>query len=404
MGGVRTALAKVGIGIIGTNSFIYERNVLDTPRHAPAKYDSTFYRGKAYIGEDDTYVNDANVAITYDMSRYKIPDGQLIVQFAKSDCNDGYYFVPTTKFMLNQLAWFQTLFNKKLDLKLGWINNNSDFIGSTVGGNFANTFGPGESIPVLIGMSLPPAPTVRFTWHVNDNVYEEFAVQRSLPVSGATGFPYYDEGIDNPYGIHFNSSISGTGELFINEFGYRQNPGPGRPSTWLRYTMMYNNSKFTDYSQLATGGTERGESAQSFLLDRQLWQQNPSSYATAYRGIYAGLTYQYAPSTTSPVTGYYEGRLYWIGPTPRRSSDLVQIVYGHNEKSKYLVDFSNKNNKGTDLIAQDRSNTYTTSYVAHLKRGIFASGGFSYTDRPSGTYFIGEGSSLNFLSSVYLVF
>jgi hypothetical protein len=35
---------------------------------------------------------------------------------------------------------------------------------------------------------------------------------------------------------------------------------------------------------------------------------------------------------------------------------------------------------------------------------VFASGGLAYTDRPSNTYFVGEGSALNFLGGVFFVF
>jgi porin len=402
-GGLRTQLGRAGIGFIETSRLIYEKNTLGTPRNASAKDNGTYPDGKAYIGEDNTFVTTSNLWITYDTSRWGVPDGQLILSIAKNDCDDHIGFAPTSPIQFGEIAWFQTLAHRKIDFKAGWDLNLYEFIGSNVGGNFANTFGPAQTIQVLMGLSMPEAPTARFTWHVSDNFYEEFGVQRSMPVAGKTKNPYYDENTDNPLGIHFNSSIPGTGELFLNEIGYKQEAAPGKPSTWFRYTSMFNNSSFTDFTRLASNGMVRGNNAQSFLLDHQLWQQNPATPATAYQGFYVGLSYQMASPNATPVTSYEEGRAYWMAPF-RRPADLFQIVYGHNEFNKYLADFENQFANQTGIYGQLRSNTYTATYLAHLRRGVFASGGFAYTDRPSQQYFIGEGSSLNFLGSVLLIF
>ncbi len=406
-GGWRSKLAKAGFGLLGISMTSFQENLLDTPSQAPLQYASAYWRRKAYAGQSATYNEQAYIVLTYDTSKWGVPDGQIILMTLKNTGNDALGNIPSVKWGADEIAWYQTLFAKKVELKLGLVSNTDEFIGSYIGGMFANTFGSGASIPLELGLSVGTVPSVRFTWHITDTVYEELGVQRSYPTHGPTGNPWADESNDNPHGLAWNSSIPGTGEWIINEFGYKQNAAPGKPYTWARFTTLYNNGVFTDFSQLAQGvqgATIRGNNAQSFLLYRQIWQQNPSSAATAYRGIYAGVSYQYAPVNATPVTSYYQGRIYWKGPARKRSSDMAQLVYTHNEFNKYRADFTNLTSSSTGLYGQKRANSYLVSYTAHVKRGIYGSGGLSYTDTPSSTYFMGEGSALNFMGSMVLIF
>ncbi len=407
VGGWRSKLAKAGFGVLGISMTSFENNLLNTPSQAPLQYTSAYWRRKTYASESPTYNVQDYIAVTYDTSKWGIPDGQIILMTLKNDDNDALGNLPQVRWGADEIAWYQTLFSKKVEIKFGMVSNVDEFMGSYIGGIFANTFGAGASIPFLLGMSVGTVPSARFTWHIADGVYEELGVQRSYPTHGPTGNPWVDESTDNPHGLAFNSDIPGTGELVLNEFGYRKSAAPGRPYVWARFTTFYNNGVFTDFSQFAQGittATVRGNNAQSFYLDRQVWQQNPSSAATAYRGIYAGLTYQYAPANATAVTSYYQGRLYWTGPSQKRPADMIQVVYNHNEFNKYIADHTNQTSATTGLYGQKRSNSYSLIYLAHLKRGIYGTTGLTYTDTPSSTYFMGEGSALSFLGGMTLVF
>ena len=149
----------------------------------------------------------------------------------------------------------------------------------------------------------------------------------------------------------------GTGELFVNEFGYKQDATPGSRYTWVRLGAMYNNSTFHDFTksvedgglvQGAIGPTVDGNAGFYLLADRQIWQPAPGSATTAYRGLYAGATVMYARPRTTPITQYYEGRLYAKAPFASRPRDLVSLVAYYQVNSPYLVDNLNTLNE-TDI-------------------------------------------------------
>jgi porin len=146
------------------------------------------------------------------------------------------------------------------------------------------------------------------------------------------------------------------------------------------------------------------------LADRQLIQTAPDSALTAYRGIYAGATFEYAPARPIAISQYYEARVYGIGLLPTRPTDLASFVYNHQTFSHYLADQLNPlaataAAQGVDVpFARRGSNAYTVSYLAHLFPGVYASAGIGYTDHPSALYFQKEGGSLNLLAGLLTVY
>ncbi len=62
----------------------------------------------------------------------------------------------------NFLAYYQTLFDRQLEIKFGLLANQNEFVGQTVGGNFVTTGGPASSIITLLGMSVSPVSTWSF--------------------------------------------------------------------------------------------------------------------------------------------------------------------------------------------------------------------------------------------------
>ncbi|MEY9495878.1 porin [Bradyrhizobium elkanii] len=411
-GGWRSALASVGFGVSAYDIAIFSNNMLNTPNQVPGNFPPCTSRysqatgalcagNQTYFGQRPSYINTPVVAVTYDLSRWGVPDGQLIVAGQHSITND-IAFMPYL-FQVAELAWYQTLLDKKVEIKFGYVGNTHEFISTFIGGNFASTFGPSAAIPVQLGLSIAPTPSFRGTWHVTDTVYIESAVQRSTAINSVTGNVVFDEALTNPTGLNWNGP-NGTRALFITELGYKREASPGAPKTWLRLDFLYNNSTFKDFSQLATnpGATRDGNYGVTFLGDRQLWQQDPSSPFTAYRGIYAGVSLMYAPPETTAISQYYEGRAYWIGPLDSRPTDMASIVYARNVVSHYLPDVTNPFASMTGAYAARTTNAITASYTAHLRPGLWGTLGVSYTDHPSVAYFKTQGSSLNFLASLVM--
>jgi porin len=412
--GLRTTLDRYGLGFIEYNITQLTDNTLATPLKVPQAYAPSINRGtvaagnQVYNGERPTF---ANISLLYaidDTSRLGIPDGQIIVGASKLN-STWQPFLPN-QFSLQQLTYYQTLFEKKLEVEVGLLSNTSNFVGTNIGGTFATTFGPAAAVHVLLGMSFVQTPAVVLKYHVAENIYSEASVQRSDPVHGPTGNPIFDGAKQNPAGVRF--SAPGDGVFLVDEVGYRREAAPGVPETWIRAAGMYNNARFTDYSRVAldAGATVEGNEGVYVLADRQILQTAPGSALTAYRGLYVGGTFEYAPQRTTPISQYEEARLYSVGPFDKRPTDLVSFVYNHQVFSHYIADALNPVSAAAAQfgvaipMAVRASNAYTVSYLAHIAPGAYVSGGLGYTDHPSAITFKGEGHALTALLGLLTVF
>jgi porin len=314
------------------------------------------------------------------------------------------------------------------------VPNQNEFVGQTIGGNFATTGGPANSIITLLGMSVSPVSTwsFRVTGHLG-KFYNETAVMRSLVVNGPTGNVLFDTDELNPTRLDWNVNTSsfsptaevgapGTGELFVDEFGYKQDATPSSLYTWARLGVMYNNSTFHDFTKsVADGGlvlgaigpTKDGNVGFYLLADQQIWQAAPDSTNTASRGLYAGATIMYARPQTTPITQYYEGRLYMKAPFASRPKDLVSLVAYYQVNSPYLVDNLNTLN-AVGTYGKPETWSATVGYLARLRPGVSLALGFNYTANPSQAFYFGpskanplqrfEGNALNFQATLFTTF
>jgi porin len=430
-GGWRSNLASVGIGVIEYNISRFQVNLLDTPREGP-RFNPFYESNQSYFGQKPSFNNFSTLVLTYDVSRFGLPDAQL--QYS------AFYVYSTWQGFLpdvlatNFLAYYQTSFDRQLEMKFGLLANQGEFMGQTVGGNFVTTGGPANSIPTQLGMSVSPVSTwsFRLTGHFG-KFYYETAVMRSLVVNGPSGNSLFDTDALNPTRFDWNVNTSsysataevgapGTGELFANELGYKQVSTPDSLYTWGRAGVLYNNSTFHDFTKsVAEGGlvrgpigpTREGNAAFYLLADRQLWQSAPGSASTAGRGLYVGGTAMYARPETTAITQYYEGRVYLKGPFASRPKDLVSIVGYYSVHSPYLVDnVRTLNAIGTYGKAETWS--ATVGYLANLRPGAYLTLGLSYTANPSQANYFGpsianpsqrfEGNALNFQATLFTAF
>jgi porin len=377
--GIRSSLAGLGIGYIGYSNNNFYNNMLNGER-------TTFGR-QTYNGQKPTFFTNNVMQLTYDLSRYGIPDGQIVV--------GGVYNFDTwapagpNALSLATFSYYQTFLNKQIELKFGYLANAVEFWGPFLAGNLATgIFGPSATIPVELGISAYAWATPAINIKINgpDGFYNKLGVQRASSPDGPAV-----EKIDNPTGLNWSTPNSGV--LVINEFGYRKEAAPGQLATWVRAAPMFNNSQYINF---ALGGRSTGNYAGYFLADQQIVQLAPVA-GQAARGVYAGITAMYAPPELNRFSQYYELRLYGIGLLPSRPRDMLSLVVSQNVFSHYLVDIALQQGQ----LAHDDSLSVTASYIASIAPGIRIGIGLGYTNHPTPVVYTPQtGSALNILANI----
>jgi porin len=272
--------------------------------------------------------------------------------------------------VFRELAYYQSYFNKAVEVKIGFMTNYFEYVGLFTGGSIVLAGGINGLIPIETGLSPDPTPTpaVNFTFHGSDGLYAKFGVQRSISPQGVN----YE--IQNN-GIGFRFSQPGAGPLYIGEFGVKRPPSPDGHQIWLRAGAMYNDS---DYQKF-TGGTTSNHSVY-VAGDYQLTQL---SEALPYRGIYVGASAFWAPSNVNVYTQQYTARVYGIGLIDSRPADSISLQYTYNE-------FSKQAQNSYQMFGMDTNPSQYSiqaSYSAHVTRGVYFIPGITYYKHPS---FIGN--------------
>ena len=156
--GIRSSLAALGIGYIGYSSNSFYNNMLPAER--------TTFGQQIYNGQKPTFFTNNVMQVTYDLSRYGIPDGQIVL--------GGVYNFDTwapagpNALSLATLSYYQTFLNKQVELKVGYLANVGEFWGPFLAGNLsASIFGPSATIPVEAGLSAPAWATPAINIKVN---------------------------------------------------------------------------------------------------------------------------------------------------------------------------------------------------------------------------------------------
>ncbi|WP_271567057.1 carbohydrate porin [Bradyrhizobium sp. CCBAU 11386] len=384
-GGVRSALANVGIGYVGWTQNSFANNLL------PNAARSTI-ANQLYNGQNPTFNTVNYMWTTYDLSRYGIPDGQIVVAAEQQ----YWTWKPggPDRIGIDTISYYQTFFDRKLEFKIGYLPNQNEFAGTLVGGNAgANVFGPSANILFQGGMSNNPAPTpaVNLKFNVNDRLYDRVSFQRSISPDGQ-----FVQLTQNPTGL--NWSTPNAGLLVLNELGYKEKAAVGVPDTWLRAGAGFNNSNYNNL-QYPNGPRADENSFYYVAADRQLWQT--AAQSSAARGIYGGFTVMYAPPDLNKVTEYYELRLYAKGLFDSRPSDQIAVVATDTVWSHFAVDAAAA--KGS-LVHLD-SKAISATYTAHLAPGVYLNLGLSYIDHPTSiTYTPQTGHALNFSASTAVFF
>ncbi|WP_258769282.1 carbohydrate porin [Bradyrhizobium arachidis] len=384
-GGVRSALGEVGIGYVGGTVNTFVANQL------PNAAKSTI-RDQLYAGQNPTFNTLNFMIVTYDLSRFGIPDGQIIV-----GAQQQYWtWKPggPDRVGINTIAYYQTFFGGKLELKMGYLRNINEFAGTVVGGNAAvNVFGASSNILYQAGMSnnAAPTPALNVKYNFDDRFYDKISIQRSLSPDGQ-----FVHILENPTGLDWSTTNAGV--LLLDEVGYKNKAAPGLPETWLRAGAGFNNSSYTDL-QYPKQPRADGNSIYYVAADTQLWQSDVQG--SPARGVYAGVSVMYAPPDLNRVSEYYELRLYAKGLFDSRPRDQIAIVATNTAWSNVAVEAA----AAKGHLVHRNSTALSGTYTAHLAPGVYSSLGLTYINNPTSiTYTPRTGHALNVLVSTSIFF
>jgi porin len=387
----RTNLAKHGFGLTLYSADITQSNTLN---HYVPPSNQQAYAGQRWQGQLAIYS-----LLTYDLSQYGVPDGQIIAGGGSAQGTDIRYLV--NALTLTELAYYQTAFNKALEFQIGYLNLGYQFQGTQVGGNIANVLGYASGIQQEVGGGLQTSvlPTATVKWNITDRFYDKAAVSRSLVPNavGGLGNSLEQEHYSNPTGIKLTNTANVFGvqyptsrELIINEIGYRNAAGPNDPMNWVRFDAYYNFSKYEDLQNPGTPaqpGQQVNNMAAQLFVDRQIWQSEPGSSITAYKGLYLGATAAYASPQANSVYEDFGVRAYTYGMFDR-PHDQISLIWEHQAFSPYVanpVDNSPACFSGAQCV-RHAANTYSLVYNIGLFPGVYVGLGVSYIDHPSASW------------------
>ena len=389
--GIRNTLAQNGISYFGFSTTTYQDNIIRHGLPAGNQFGPHSRDLQSYAGQLPTYTTANTIFLMYDLARYGIPDGQIAI--AGSLLQTNWEPGDPNGINVGQISYYQTAFNRLLEIKVGYLTNNLEYLGTQIGGNIgAGLFGVSAAIPFEEGQNLgsfpPPAANVKV--NLPDHLYTKLGVQRGTSPDGLTA-----ERLENPTSIRFTGPNDGV--VVIDETGYRVNAAPGQMSTWIRGAANYTSSRYTNFSTFERQQPNYG----LYLLgDRQIIKTAPhGGPRTAFDGLYVGFSAMFAPKYLNAFSQYYEGRVYGFGLIPGRPFDLTSFAWDQNVFSKVLV------NEGRlfGQLTHTNANTFTGSYNIHVVHGVNVAIGLSYTDHPVPiTYTSNSGSSLSVLTNLFI--
>ena len=374
LGGFRKTLADYGIGISAFSATFFSSNLLHSEKNTGHE--------QIYSGQQPTADSSTIVALTYDLRRFGIPDGQLVAAGFQNSTSWTGLGPNTIKF--TTLSYFQSAFHDHVEIKLGLINETYEFIGQFVAGNVTSTFGPLAALGLETGQSGSFQATygANIKFKSGNGFYDKIGVARAVNPSG----PVLENQL-NPSALNF--STINTGGWFINEAGYRVPPAPTQNAVWVRAGASDTNARYVDFDYLTP--RRAGGNYQLYLLGDYQALRLSSDPRQAYRGIYVGGSVQYGQSSLNPFYNYYEARVYGLGPLKGRPYDLASFVFTDNQFSRQLVQTVRRFHG----LAHPNSQSVTGAYSAKIVNGLFGNLALGYTGNPTAvTYTTKTGSAL----------
>lgn len=271
----------------------------------------------------------------------------------------------------SNLTVYSSFNDRAIEVKAGYNQNLSDFVGIFAGGNPILASGVAGSIPLSTGMSggTALAPSFNVQFNGKDGVYSKSAIQRSILPQGMSA----DAG---SAGAGLKFTRTGAKAMFIQEFGVRRPSSGDSRQIWLRGGGSYNT---TLYDRLDGAGQERNWSAYA-LADYQAFQPDKTA---AYKGVYLGASALFAKDSVNVYKRSLEARAYALGLIPNRPADQVTVTVGLNS-------FSETGARAVELaggVAHKSQFSVGALYAFHALDGLFISPSVNYIRNPS---FVGD--------------
>jgi porin len=354
----RQGLLSKGIALRGLLMPQYAQNTLQAP--VPTDQQS-------YVGEHPFAGAMTNWTLTADLRQLHLQHTQFYV------CGVWNWVswnpAGPKAFQIYGLYLYKAFADRRVEIKAGYIGNNLEVIGLTVGGSTATgAQGVYAVLPYEVGLSYFPLTTPSFNFRLRgpQNTYVKAAAQRSLDPDGGPR-----EVERNHTGLRFLPH--GDKLLLFGEAGYMRPATATAHDAWLRAGYMHNSTPTAD---LGTGKMESGNHAAFVLMDYQV--RKPSALQPGH-GLYIGGTAMIADKRFDAYDGYYEARLYQKAPFRCRPFDMASLVSYYSGHSSLLTD---------SLVAGGKtvwrnSASVTGSYALRVHPGQYTSVGMSYIHGPA---------------------
>ncbi len=248
----------------------------------------------------------------------------------------------------------------------------SYFYGLYLGSSTASSaLGPTSVMLNQAGLtSLKPSPgsDIRFLSADDKRWYDHIGVARSQSSDGLEADSKY-----NTYGLRWKVPDAGT--LVINEIGYRTNPEPGVPMTWIRGGSVYNKTPYFNYN---TEQDQHNTWSHYLAATRQLTQPDSTQ---PFRGWYIDGKTNYAPQNRNVFTADASLTLFSIGPFDARPNDMLSFGLSYNKFSHDAKRYNERQGNS----AESFSNTASTAYTMRITNGIYWTNQLAWTHHPSVT-------------------
>ena len=284
-------------------------------------------------------------------------------------------------------VWIQKkFFDKKLSIRLGEIDVDTEFVLCDSGELFVNScFGVVPTLNLNFPSPVYPltAPGIRLEWQPTDAW-----TARLGAFSGDVGA----SGTTNKHGLRFAFS-SVAGALFVGEVVYKTHTGEaaaGLPGTF-KIGGFYDTGKFADVDQ--AGGVGRGDGGAYVILDQALYREPTRHLAHAGKdkgsaddekqndqglNFFARAAYA-APQRHSLVTGYLECGMTYKGLLHGRDKDTCGVACSYTHLSPDLQD------PEADGAIGHHETVIEASYQAVINDWLTVQPDFQYIINPGGT-------------------
>ncbi len=319
----------------------------------------------SYVGQGgDVMGNTYSLTVTYGLADLGLANSKIVA--CVNNTNSTVAANPPNNTSVGCLSYYQSFFDKKLELKVGFEPNLYSYVGLFTGGDVTLTNTLGAVIPVEAGLSDPVTspPMANLTYRGSDGFYVRSGVQRSVSPQGRV----YE--VENN-GVGLDYKMDDARVLYVGEVGIDRLPTPGGKRLWVRAGGVSNPTQYAAFD----GGKDSNKALWA-LGDYQLTQPTPGM---PFHGLYVGASAMYAPEDVNLYTQNYEARIYYYGPFQSRPFDKVTFAMGKNVFS----DDARDRLASHHLDSAKSQTSATVAYSMHVTRGIYLSPAIGYTKNPS---------------------